>query len=386
MKFEFIEDFLKEAKKNDNFRTLRNIVPFSARKCIADGRRCLNFSSNDYLGLSNHPDVIAESTKWVNKYGAGSGASRLVTGTIDAYENLENEIAEWKGAEAALIFGSGFLANSGMIPALAGHGTEVFADKLNHASLNAGCRLSDGDFKRFRHNDLGHLEKLLEKSAGSSRKLIVDETIFSMDGDMSDVEGLQKIAQKYDAILYLDDAHGSGLFGARGEGLANPSACDIAMGTFSKALGSYGAYAACSKELRDYFINSCGSFIYSTALPPAVCGAISAALKIVQSPESSEIRTALQKKAAKLRSSLQELGFDTGESSSHIIPVVLGSSETTMKVSKFFYENNILVTGIRPPTVPAGKARVRITVNAIHTEEDMALLIKKFKEIKEKIS
>ena len=375
MKFDFITDFLAEARNSNNFRTLRNIVPLSARECIVEGKRCINFSSNDYLGLASHPEVIAESVKWTEKYGAGSGASRLVTGTIDAYTVLEEEVAAWKGSEAALIFGSGYLANSGMIPALAGRGTEIFADKLNHASLNAGCRLSDGGFRRFRHNDLSHLVELLEKADTSSRKLIVDETIFSMDGDVADVEALQEISRKYDAILYLDDAHGSGLFGTRGEGLAKASSCDIAMGTFSKAIGSYGAYAACSKELRNYFINKCGSFIYSTALPPGVCGAISAALKIVRSPESIKTRTSLQEKSAQLRMALKKLGFDTGASSSQIVPVIIGTSEKTMEVSRFFYDKSILVTGLRPPTVPAGKARGSITLNPLHSEGDIHLII-----------
>jgi len=385
MKFDFIKDFLAEAGDNNNLRILKDIIPVSARECIVGGKRCINFSSNDYLGLSSHPEVVAESVKWTEKYGAGSGASRLVTGTIDAYTILEQEVAAWKGSEAALIFGSGYLANSGMIPALAGRGTEIFADKLNHASLNAGCRLSDGEFRRFRHNDLSHLTELLERADRYSSKLIIDETIFSMDGDVSDIGELYSIAQKYDAILYLDDAHGSGLFGERGEGLAKTSSCDIAMGTFSKAIGSYGAYSACSKEMRDYFINKCGSFIYSTALPPGVCGSISSALKIVQSPGSAKTRTALQQKAAYLRASLAALGFDTGESSSQIVPVIIGTSEKTMEVSRFFYDNNILVTGIRPPTVPAGKARVRIAVNALHTEGDIESIIEKFREIKEKI-
>lgn len=385
MKFDFVKDFLAEAGENNNFRILKDIVPVSARECIVGGKRCVNFSSNDYLGLSTHPEVVAESVKWTEKYGAGSGASRLVTGTIDAYTVLEQQIAEWKGSEAALVFGSGYLANAGMIPALADRGTEIFGDKLNHASLNAGCRLSDGEFRRFKHNDLAHLEELLARSEKSARKLIVDETVFSMDGDISDIEGLHKIAAKYDAILYLDDAHGSGLFGPRGEGLAKPDSCDIAMGTFSKAIGSYGAYVACSKELRDYFINKCGSFIYSTSLPPGVCGAISAALKIIQAPESAKTRTALQEKAAYLRKSLAALGFETGESSSQIVPVIIGTSEKTMAVARFFFENGILVTGIRPPTVPVGKARVRIAVNALHTEGDIESIIGKFREIKEKI-
>jgi 8-amino-7-oxononanoate synthase len=380
-KLDFVKDFLREAEKANLKRSLRNVVPISARQCLADGKKCLNFSSNNYLALSEHPRVKEEAIKWTEKYGAGSGASRLVTGGIDAYLELEERIAEWKKKEAAMIFGAGYMANTGLIPALAGRKSLIFADKLNHASLNAGCALSGAKFIRFRHNDMAHLDELLENSDPSASKIIVDETVFSMDGDLSDVGSLKEIAEKHNALLFLDDAHGSGVFGEKGEGLAGGGDCDISMGTFSKALGSYGAYAACSKELKEYFVNKCASFIYTTALPPGVCGAISAAVELVQTDEFACMRESLHKKASVLRSALKDMGFDTGNSASQIIPVIIGETEKVLEVSKSLYESGILVIAIRPPTVPQGTARIRIAVNSAHTDDDISLLIDKLKEL-----
>ncbi len=380
MKFDFVEKFLAEAEKQNLKRSLRSAVPISDRECVVNGKKCINFSSNNYLALSEHPEVIEESIRWTEKYGAGAGASRLVTGTIDAYLELEAQIAEWKKTEDAMIIGSGYMANTGIIPALTDRNSLILADKLNHASLNAGCQLAGAKLIRFRHNDLDHLEQLLEKADSSARKIIVDETIFSMDGDISDIVRLKEIAYKYKCILFLDDAHGTGVFGKHGEGLADGKVCDIAMGTFSKAMGTYGAYVACSKAMKEYFVNRCGSFIYTTALPPGVCGSISAAVRLVQTPEMENKRQLLREKASALRDALKEAGFDTGNSSSQIIPVIFGETEKVLKISERLFEQGILVIAIRPPTVPQGAARIRIAVNSAHTEDDILYLTNKLKE------
>ncbi len=372
---DFIKEFLDDAEKNGNRRRLRPIVPVSDRECIVEGRKCIDFSSNNYLALAGDSRLIEESVKWTKSYGAGTGSSRLVTGTFEPYLEVERKIAAWKKTEASMIIGSGFLANTGAIPALADRNSSVFADKLNHASLNSGVILSGAEFRRYRHLDYKMLEDLI-CSDSSSRKIIVSDTVFSMDGDLADIERLRGIARAHDSILYLDDAHATGVFGDRGEGLAHAETdADVLMGTFSKAMGSYGAYIACSAEMKEYLVNKCSSFIFSTALPPGVYGSISAAVDIVQTAEFCEIRKALHAKSAKLVCELRRLGFDTGSTASPIIPVILGDSGRVMKFSRCLLEKGILAVAIRPPTVPKGSARLRISLNAAHTEEDISRLL-----------
>jgi 8-amino-7-oxononanoate synthase len=372
---DFIREFLDDAEKNGNRRKLRPVIPVSGRECIVEGRKCIDFSSNNYLALAGHQKLKEESVRWTNLYGTGSSASRLVTGTFEPYLELERKIAIWKNTEASMIMGSGFLANTGIIPALADRNSTVFADKLNHASLNSGVTLSGAVFKRYRHLDYNHLESLINNDS-PQRRIIISDTVFSMDGDIADISKLREIARSHNSFLYLDDAHATGVFGVRGEGLAHAeSSEDIVMGTFSKAMGSYGAYVACSTEMKEYLVNKCSSFIFSTALPPGVYGAISAAVDIVQTAEFCEIRKALHAKSAKLVCELRRLGFETGNTASPIIPVIVGDSGKVMKFSRALMEKGILAVAIRPPTVPKGSARLRISLNAAHTEEDISRLL-----------
>lgn len=378
---DFISEFLDETERNGNRRKLRPIIPVSDRECIVEGVKCIDFSSNNYLALASHPKLMEQSIRWTELYGTGSKASRLVTGTFEPYLEVERKIAVWKNAEAAMILGSGFLANTGVIPALADRNSSVFADKLNHASLNSGALLSGAVFKRYRHVDYKHLEDFIYNDS-AQRRIIISDTVFSMDGDIADVDRLRGIARRNDAILYLDDAHATGVFGERGEGLARiESPDDIAMGTFSKAMGTYGAYVACSSEMREYLVNKCSSFIFSTALPPGVYGAIAAAVEIVQTAEFREIRKALHAKSAKLVCELRRLGFDTGNSASPVIPVILGDSGKVMKFSRSLLEKGILAVAIRPPTVPMGSARLRISLNAAHTDGDISRLLDALSEV-----
>ncbi|MFA6291678.1 MAG: 8-amino-7-oxononanoate synthase [Victivallales bacterium] len=380
---DFIKEFLDDAEKNGNRRRLRPIVPVSGRECIVDGRKCIDFSSNNYLALAGHPKLVEETIKWTKSYGAGSGASRLVTGTFEPYLEVERKIAAWKKTEASMILGSGFLANTGAIPALADRNSSLFADKLNHASLNSGALLSGAEFKRYGHLDYRHLEGFIHNDP-SPRKIIVSDTVFSMDGDLADIEKLRRIARAHGSILYLDDAHATGVFGDRGEGLAHAETdADVLMGTFSKALGAYGAYIACSAEMKEYFVNKCSSFIFSTALPPGVYGSISAAVDIVQTAEFCEIRKALHAKSAKLVCELRRMGFDTGNTASPIIPVILGDSGRVVKFSRQLLEKGILAVAIRPPTVPKDSARLRISLNAAHTEEDISRLLDALSNVKD---
>ena len=372
----FTDEFVEKAKKEQLFRQLLQVENLSAREIIVNGKQCLDFSSNDYLALRMHPEVKAESCKWLTQYGVGCGSSRLISGNQNYFGVLEEKIAAWKNAQKAIIIGSGYMANTGAISALADRKTAIFSDRLNHASINAGCQLSGGKVHRYKHKDYKQLEMLLQKYEKSIRKIIISDTVFSMDGDFVDTEAISSLAEKYEALIYYDDAHGSGVYGDTGQGIAcAKSNCDIAMGTFSKAMGSYGAYIACSKTMQEYLVNRCGSFIYTTALPPAVCGAISKAIDLVQTSEYQQLRVSLSEKARKVRLALQDANLNIGSSESHIIPVILNDAKFTLQVAEKLREKGIFLVAVRPPTVPKDTARLRISLNVAHSDKDIEKLI-----------
>jgi len=375
-------------------RVLRGVEPLSARECLVGerGRRCIDFSSNNYLALSGDPRLKEEAIRWVKRYGTGSRASRLVSGTLPAVLELEERIAEWKGFEAALIMGSGHMANVGVISALVGRGGVIVADRLNHASLNDGCLLSRAKFSRYRHGDVGDMSKKMEaffgkvlakgpgtvyrsREAKSKEILVVSDTVFSMDGDVAETAEIAEVARRFSAMVYFDDAHATGVLGEEGKGLAVSGHADVAMGTFSKAMGCHGAYVACSRGVRDWLVNRCGSFVYSTALSPAVYGAISAALDLVRSEEFRGIRARLLERSAETARRIREVGFDTGATTTPIIPVIVGDSEEAVRISRALMERGIFAPAIRPPTVPVGTARLRLSLNAAHRDEDLDALI-----------
>ena len=384
------EYYLSELQKAEGMglkRSLREISPCSARTCFLKGvdGECLDFSSNNYLGIADHPRLKEEAIKWTNKLGTGSKASRLVTGTFPEYEELERRIAEWKGTEAAMIIGSGYMANVGAIAALADRKTVILADKFNHASLNAGVMLSGARFLRYAHNSTESLKKLAlpyteEPAQGRKKIIIVTDTVFSMDGDIADIKAAAECAKKINALLYLDDAHATGVFGKKGEGLATGESVDIAMGTFSKGMGCYGAYIACSSVMRDFLLNRCGSFVYTTAPPPSVYGAISASLDLIQSDEYCVKRKQLLKSSRELAEAIRDIGYNTGKTETPIIPIIVGESSESLRIAQFLLSKNILAIPIRPPTVPKGTARLRVSLNAEHTEEDKNRLLDALKE------
>jgi 8-amino-7-oxononanoate synthase len=383
------------------------------------GRSLLNFSSNDYLGLARHPLLAERAAQWVHAYGSGARASRLVCGNLSVHESVEAKLARAKGTEAALLLGSGWQANAAVLPALlraasahsAGHDVSrdhgarnglpinvqsdvrndarndaandvregeprVYADKLNHASLHHGCQAAGIRQIRFRHNDLDHLESLLTAHADRpGPAFIVTESVFSMDGDRLDVVRLADIARRHHAFVYLDEAHATGVLGPRGMGLAGwvPGGIDLTMGTFSKAMGSYGAYVAGSRAMCDYLINTCSGFIYTTALPPQVLGAIDAALDLV--PTLNQERAHLARCADRLRAGLQGLGFDTAGSSTQIVPAMIGEERRALEISAALEKTGFLVVAIRPPTVPPGTSRLRIALSAAHDEADVDALL-----------
>ncbi len=339
---------------------------------VRQGERSFtNFSSNNYLNLSINKKIISASEKLLLQSGSGAGASRLVTGTLNCHTELEKRLAQFKGYPAALIFGSGFLTNLGAISVCAGKNDHVFADRLAHASIVDAIIYSRAQLHRFNHNDPDHLETLLKNCPQSGRRLVVTESVFSMDGDLAPLTEIVSLAEKYNALVMVDEAHSTGIFGPCGRGIVNrlklESRVNIAMGTFSKAFGSYGGFIACSDSMRSLMINRARSFIYTTALPPAIIGSISGALDVLE--EDPAMGSELLENASLFRSRLNEAGLDTGNSASQIIPVIVGDSGKTIALSKRLKENGILAIAIRPPTVPRGTARIRFSVTLGHSKQ-----------------
>ncbi|VBB69844.1 8-amino-7-oxononanoate synthase [invertebrate metagenome] len=369
-----LQDFLRSLETRQRRRRLQPLR-FGVAGMIHSGEQTLvNFSSNDYLGLARHPRLIERACQWAEAYGVGATASRLVCGTLVLHEQIEARLAAFKGTETALLLNSGFQANSALLPALLDVSLlkaepVVLVDRLVHASLHQGCAAAGVRQLRFRHNDLNHLEYLLKKHANAGRRpFIITESVFSVDGDRADLTGLTTLANRFGAVLYVDEAHATGLFGPGGAGLVAAEArgqVDVVMGTFSKALGGFGAYVACSHRLRQYLINRCAGFIYSTALPPPVLGAMEAALELVPSLEAE--RAWVLATAARLRITLAVAGLDSAASSTQIVPAILGSETTTIAASRLLAEEyGIFATAIRPPTVPDGTSRIRFAISATH--------------------
>ncbi|OQP05501.1 8-amino-7-oxononanoate synthase [Geobacillus sp. 46C-IIa] len=364
---------LDELKQKAQKRQLRR-AEASGTSVILNGKPMLNLASNNYLGLADDQRLIEAGCEAMQRYGAGAGASRLVVGNHPLYERAEAALKQWKKAEAALIFNSGYTANIGVLTALIGRDDLVFSDQLNHASLIDGIRLSKAACFRYRHNDINQLESWLKQSPPDKRKWIVTDAVFSMDGDLAPLSELVELKRRYRAILIVDEAHSGGVFGPNGEGLLYHFGLEkeedvIAIGTFSKALGSFGAYATGEPWLIDYLMNSARSFIFTTALPPAVLAANEAAIHIVQS--EPERRTRLHALSERFRTKLKQLGFDTGGSETPIVPVIVGPNDQAVAMSELLQEAGIAAIAIRPPTVPEGTARIRFSVTAAMTEEDV---------------
>ncbi|MDD4870690.1 MAG: 8-amino-7-oxononanoate synthase [Kiritimatiellae bacterium] len=369
---EWISSILKELESQSLDRHLI-VRPEAGGKIHIDGKVILNFSSNDYLNLANHPVVVESSIDYVKKYGCGATASRLMSGTLSCHKELEKALAELKCYPAALVFGSGWLANAGTIPVLVERDDHIFADKLVHASIIDAIIMSRANFHRFNHNDAGHLAVLMNKCPAKGRRLVVTESVFSMDGDIAPLRQIADIAVKYNAMIMVDEAHSTGIFGSNGSGLVRElnleSLVNISMGTLSKALGGYGGFIACSESIKEVMINKARTFIYTTALPPAVIGSALGSLKVLKT--NPELGKTLLNNARFFRERLNEAGLKTGSSESQIIPVMVGNPAKTLELSRELAGKNILAVAIRPPTVPAETARLRLSVTLAHTQEDM---------------
>jgi len=377
MGLSFLAEELREITDKGLLREFGTITSCPREWVEVNGQKLLNLCSNNYLGLADDPRVKRAASAALEAYGFGATASRLVVGNYELYDRLERKMADFKGTEAALVFASGFTANVGIIPALVGRGDVVICDKLNHASIIDGVILSRAENRRFRHRDLDSLEKTLKECGHYRKKLIITDTVFSMDGDLAPLREIVELKQKYGAILMVDEAHAGGVFGSAGKGLAEAEGVcqdvDINMGTFSKAFGGLGAYVAGSKVLIDYLRNRCRSLIYTTGLPPAVVGGLLEALRIVR--EEPWRRERLLTKAADFRMALAEKGFNTLESESQIIPLVIGSAWKAVELSRGLLEENLMVSAIRPPTVPVNTARLRVTLMATHSDEDLEMAL-----------
>ena len=374
--------FLAAASSEGLRRSLTDMAPRDARTVRVKGRDYVNLASNDYLALRFRPELIERTCEWATLYGAGAGASRLVTGNLDLFARIEEKVAKLKRKPAALVMPSGFQANASVLAALLDRtalGAEplVFADRLNHASMHFGCKAAGVRELRYRHGDAAHLAELLSRYQEDSRpKFILTESVFSMDGDVAPLAEIGRLARAHDATLIVDDAHATGIQGERGRGLSDEA--EIAIGTFSKALGSFGAYVACSETVRDYLINRCAGLIYATALSPPVLGAIDAALDLLPALDAERARAA--RLAASFRERARAVGYDTGASSTQIVPLITGNAEAALALSEMLREAGFWATAIKPPTVPTGTARVRLAFTAAHNEADVERLADLLKE------
>lgn len=371
---------LKNLKEKGLFREIKDRSSPQGPKIRFDNREYVNFSSNDYLGLSNHPYIIDKVKKALDDYGFGSAASRLLGGGSTIHKELEDKIALFKGTESALVLNSGYAANTGIIPAIADEDTAIFSDELNHASIIDGCRLSKAKTIIYRHKDVSHIEELIEKE-NAKRKIVITDTVFSMDGDIAPLRGIYDICLKKNATLYIDDAHGTGVIG-NGRGALSyfnmkPEPSIIQMGTFSKALGSFGAFVAGRRDVIEWILNTARSFIFSTTLPPGIIAASMAALELIE--RDPELIKRLWSNRDKVAHGIKNIGYDIMGSETPIIPVRTGTVENTLRVSGHLYEKGIYAPTIRPPTVK--EPRIRITVTAAHTDEEIERLIETLREV-----
>lgn len=374
---------LDQRKSNHLYRQRRLLQSAQGAEVVVDGKPCLNFCSNDYLGLANHPDVVAAFTAAANDFGVGSGASHLVCGHSSLHHQLEQELADYVGRDRAVLFSTGYMANLGVVNALVGKQDAVFEDKLNHASLLDAGLLSGARFQRFLHNDLANLEARLKKST-ENKKLIVVDSVFSMDGDLAPLDDLAALAKQYNAGVMADDAHGFGVLGNSGAGCAEHFRLDqqqlpVLMATLGKGLGCFGAFVAGSEQLAETLIQFARPYIYTTALPPAVAAATLASLKIMR--EDVARRQHLQSLIAYFRERAETLGLTLMPSITAIQPLMIGTSEQALAISDALLEKGFLISAIRPPTVPVNSARLRITLSAAHSETQVERLLVALAEV-----
>ncbi|MXV77929.1 8-amino-7-oxononanoate synthase [Candidatus Poribacteria bacterium] len=372
-----------ELKDAGLFRHLRTVMSAPSGTINLDGREVILLGSNNYLGLSTHPQVIAAAVAATEEFGTGSSGSRLISGNNELYTTLETNLAKTKGTEAALVFSSGYAANTSIIPVLVGENDLILSDELNHASIIDGCRLSRATKKIYRHCDVEHLQNLLIESSDFRRRLIITDGVFSMDGDIAPLSDIYKVATNQNAMLLVDDAHGFGVLGKDGSGTVAHFGIQgediIQMGTLSKAIGGLGGYVAGSRTLIDLLINRARGFIFTTGLPPGTLAAADAALKVMRS--TPKLRQRLLKNAETLKTALIDIGYTLLPSQTQILPVLLGEPQRATEVAEALLLKGVYAPAIRPPAVPTGSSRLRVTVMATHTDVEIHKAINGFADV-----
>jgi glycine C-acetyltransferase len=381
---DFITQRLNELKEQGVYRKLPVLESPSGPRCIIDGKDVINLSSNNYLGLANHPRLREAGKKAIDKWGMGAGAVRTIIGTMSIHEELEEKLAKFKHVEAVLVFQSGFTANAGAIPAIVDKGDVIISDELNHASIIDGCRLSRADVVRYKHSDMKDLERVIKEVKDKyNTKLIITDGVFSMDGDIAKLPDIVELAEKYGCLTYVDDAHSSGVLGSRGQGSAHhfglSDRVDVQIGTLSKAIGVVGGYVAGRRNLIDWLNHRGRPFLFSTAAPPAVAAACIEAINILS--ESSELTDKMWDNANYFKKKLNELGFNTGKSETPITPVITGDDRKAVELSKRLFEEGVFAQSIVFPTVPRDGARVRTIVTAAHTRNDLDEAVAAFAKV-----
>ncbi|SFJ15318.1 glycine C-acetyltransferase [Paenibacillus sp. UNC496MF] len=378
---------LRQLKREGRYRPLNVWTGGAGTRMELNGRSLLQMSSNNYLGLTDHPALIRAAVEATERYGAGSGSVRTITGTLDIHDRLERELARFKGTEAALVFQSGFTTNQGVLSSILGPDDVVISDELNHASIIDGIRLTKAHRKIYAHKDMAQLEAALKESAGCAKRVVVTDGVFSMDGDIAPLPAIVELAERYDAFVYVDDAHASGVLGKHGKGTTDHfglhGRVHIQVGTLSKAVGVVGGYVACDRLLKDYLIHKARPLLFSTSQTPAVAASCLAAIEVLG--QSGELIAKLWENAAYFRSRVQALGFDTGASETPIVPVIVGSPAETMRFSDLLLAEGVFAQGIVYPTVAADKGRVRFIVTARHTQEELDYAVEALRKCRDAV-
>lgn len=378
----YVEQILADLKEQNLYNTIRTIESPQGAWVTIEGRRVLNMCSNNYLGLANHPALREAAKKAIDEYGVGPGAVRSIAGTMTVHDMLDKAVAEFKRVEAALTLQSGFMANVAVIPALVGKGDTILSDELNHASIIDGARLSRATIKVFRHADMDHLESLL-KEDNEGNVLVITDGVFSMDGDIAKLPTIVELAKKYGALTMVDDAHGEGVLGENGRGIVDHfhlhGQVDVEVGTFSKAIGTVGGFAAGSAKLIEFLKQRARPFLFSSALTPPDVMATLEAIKILTN--SGELVDRLWENGRYFKAEMKKLGFDVGASETPITPVMLGEAEVAAEMSKRLFEAGVFASKISFPTVPRGKARIRVMISAAHEKADLDFALEQFSKV-----
>ena len=376
---------LQALRKQNLYRSVRRVETSQEPRIRIKGRELILFCSNNYLGLANHPVLKDAAIEALNTYGSSTVASALISGYMPPHADLESSMAQFLDTEAAIAFPTGYTANLGVIPALINRDDIIYSDQLNHRSIIDGCRLSRAQIAIYNHCDIAHLETQLRTSSGHRRRLIVTDGVFSMDGDIAPLPELVSLAEQHNAILMVDDAHATGVLGPGGRGTfehygLSPETIDILMTSGSKALGASGGFICGSRDLIDLIRNRSAAYIYTTAMPPDACASTTAALDLIQ--RETSLRQRLWHNTTTISQHLQTLGYDLAQSQTHIIPVLVGDAQKTVEISEHLYNRGIYLYGIRPPTVPEGQSRLRLSVMATHTDDDIAQVLDAMTEVR----